>query len=85
MNAASMIKTVSRAPFAIVFSDDCPTWVKVLRQLQRNAMEAEKQVIEDKIPGSDLSLGRSHSPHPILTGSYDERLTSNVSFLEHDF
>ena len=31
-------------------------------------------------PGSDLSHGRSHSPHPNVTGSYDERLTCNVSF-----
>src|SRR5689334_17971756 len=30
-------------------------------------------------PGSDPSRGRSHSPHPIVTGSYDERLTCNVS------
>src|SRR2546426_11532930 len=26
-------------------------------------------------PGLDLSRGRSHSPHPSVTGSYDERLT----------
>src|SRR2546427_9987155 len=26
-------------------------------------------------PSSDLSLGRSHSPHPSVTGSYDDRLT----------
>src|SRR6267378_5038635 len=35
-------------------------------------------------PGSDLSHCRSHSPHPSVTGSYDDRLTCSESFLEHN-
>src|SRR2546426_10076445 len=35
-------------------------------------------------PGLDPSRGRSHSPHPSVTGSYDDRLTDNDSFLRHN-
>src|SRR5437867_10746857 len=36
-----------------------------------------------RYPGSRLSRGRSHSPHPGATGSYDERLTCLQVILEH--
>src|SRR5436309_9874883 len=36
-----------------------------------------------RYPGSRLSRGRSHSPHPSATGSYDERLTCLQVILEH--
>jgi hypothetical protein len=36
-----------------------------------------------RYPSSDLSPGRSHSPHPMVTGSYDDRLTCKESLLEH--
>src|SRR5438445_7433268 len=32
-----------------------------------------------RYPSSRLSRGRSHSPHPNVTGSYDDRLTCNES------
>src|SRR5436853_3755068 len=35
-----------------------------------------------RYPGSRLSRGRSHSPHPNVTGSYDDRLTCTELFLE---
>src|SRR2546422_8203436 len=35
-------------------------------------------------PGSAPSPGRSHSPHPMVTDSYDDRLTGKGSYLEHN-
>src|SRR5438132_6988782 len=34
-------------------------------------------------PGSDPSHGQSHSPHPNMTSSYDDRLTCKESYREH--
>src|SRR2546427_3359745 len=35
-------------------------------------------------PSSDPSHGRSHSPHPMVTGSYDDRLTCEESYDENN-